>query len=71
MPSTGGIVSKQELESYGGASVMLMSNGAEPIQTGSASGRDYYTWYLAWNSDGFSGGGWGRIMQILWRNWKV
>lgn len=59
MPSIGGTVTKQELESYGGASIILMSNGNGNVQTGEAFGGETYMWFLAWDSEGFIGIGWG------------
>ncbi len=45
-------------ESYSGASIMLMSNSNNDVQTGQTGGTQTISWTLSWNNSGFIGQGW-------------
>ena len=72
MGEISGVITKEQLEAYGGANIMLMDAGNERTQSGGGgeiSGSGTVTYYLAWTSDGFTGLGWvvnGRDLSNLY-----
>ena len=59
VPSIGGNVTKQELESYSGVKISLMSIDNNDVQTSQGGGTGgMIQWSLIWNENGFTGNGW-------------
>ncbi len=55
-----GIISKEELEAYGGADIMLLDGSSDSTGsgTGSASGGGTYSWEITWGQNGFTNRTW-------------
>lgn len=62
MPSIGGNVTKQELESYSGVKISLMSLDNGNAQTGgTVTGGGSFEWSLSWDSRGITGISWSEF----------
>ena len=59
MPSISGRISKEDVEAYGGANIMLL-DGANDVTSsgGTISGSGTYEWTITWDSAGFTGNTW-------------
>lgn len=52
-----GTISKEDLEKYGGANVILL-DGTNDVFSSSGSAGGVLNWGVNWDSGGFSGSGW-------------
>ena len=56
MPDARGYVTEEQLkEAYNNSSIMLLDNTANTVTSGSAQGEFNASWYIQWDSQGFTG----------------
>lgn len=57
-----GIITREELEAYGGADIMLLDGASGSTGSGGSAGGTV-EWSIQWNSKGFTGKGWDYAEQ--------